>query len=380
MSFSDPPAGYGPSSYTAAVYGHAQPQLGLFAIPPGVISHGATASPAASGSMPPPYSQPGKDPLPAYYGHLSQPYHQQQPFRSGQALSPSMAFGHPVNGHHAVPGWMNTSPYPSAGLRTPHSVASGLTGGYTPMPARLPLNPAVNSFSPKSFTYPASAARDIEINPFFQATQRSASPDTAPLTSLAVANIKKANNQHRSASSISALRKQLGQGDLAPPVLLTPSRTPIASRGVSPAMSNNSAVEPGQILRDAYGLPINKQRIYKVNLPLEITDHSLDEQRQASIWTRQTTVVKADVLTYPVAIGEAMSRDVYPEDEHFGTDLPDTIDVSFRPCLPSYRAADSVVQIYLPNDWRGLRDVLFEAKITALGVTREYLHHVSLDA
>lgn len=35
-------------------------------------------------------------------------------------------------------------------------------------------------------------------------------------------------------------------------------------------------------------------------------------------------------------------------------------------------------QIYLPNDWKALKDALYEEQLAALGITREYLKQVRL--
>lgn len=225
---------------------------------------------------------------------------------------------------------MNASPYPTPAMRNVPHASSSLTGGYTAMPARSPLNPNVSSFSPQSFTYPGTAGRDKEVNPFFRGNLRAESPEAPFAPSPAVAGLKK-NSQHRSSPSISALRKQLGDDGLTSASLLTPGRTPIPSRGVSPAMSNNSALADAAVpLRDAYGLPINRVRNHKVKFPIEANDVQPDDQRKRSMWARQPaeTSFVEDCLDFTIPERDAKSREAHPDELISGQDLPDTIDVS----------------------------------------------------
>ena len=228
-----------------------------------------------------------------------QSQYQSQAYRQPSFSMPSAPWG-TAAANGVVPGWMNTSPYPTPGLRTPHYGASDLTGGYLSTPARSPLNPGVNAFSPQSFTYSGTANQDNEFNPFFKGSAYPGSPDSNALAAPALSTLKKPNSQHRSSPSISALRKQLGDASTGPSYL-TPGRTLLPSRGVSPAPSASSAAANGPApLHDALGLPLNKPRVYKVKLPLESAKLSENDVRKQSIWTRQPCDSQDDGLEWYV--------------------------------------------------------------------------------
>lgn len=112
-----------------------------------------------------------------------------------------------------------------------------------------------------------------------------------------------------------------------------PARSPLLSRGVSPVGSNFSNGSDATPLLNAFGLPINKPRTYKVLLPFETVDGELQptETRKRALWSRRPWSINYDPFKNneeDSPVQEVRSKSPYPEGNHVPEELPETLEVS----------------------------------------------------